>query len=204
MVIFEYCDRFNEEFKMNEDLILIDNDIEEPEIDTIYTISNILANLKEASLDLLFLLLFSMSSTQLSFASDYANETILVISDRDMICALQGSHILKMKERVDNLSKLESGWDKGDSLSIKNDVIDVFKQALFKFNDEDLVNWILFPDARGYLYLDYTEGKKIAGITIMPDCLVYFYKKSAGLNKGKVETSSEELINLVRKINEEA
>ena len=65
-------------------------------------------------------------------------------------------------------------------------------------SDKELVNWVLFPDARGYLYLDYTEAQNIAGITIAPHQIAAFIKHDGHLSKYNYDHLNEQdVLNLL-------
>ena len=76
------------------------------------------------------------------------------------------SLVADMLKRVEELALLKEGWDGENSVSIDSGIQDFLRRVIMLSSDKELVNWVLFPDARGYLYLDYTEGKKLDGITI--------------------------------------
>lgn len=83
----------------------------------------------------------------------------------------------KMLKRLEELALLKEGWDGENSVSIDSGIQDFLRRVILQSSDKELVNWVLFPDARGYLYLDYTEGKNLAGITIAPHQIVAFIKR---------------------------
>ena len=83
----------------------------------------------------------------------------------------------ELLERVDSLEKLSEGWDGPDSKSIAPQSIRKFKIALGKAEERLLQGWALFPDAHGYLYLDYTGNDAVAGITMTGEHLIYFFRK---------------------------
>ncbi len=82
----------------------------------------------------------------------------------------------KMQRRLDELSNLADGWDGEGSQSIDRGIIDFVHRVIMLANSQSLEDWVLFPDARGYLYLDYTHGNDMAGITISNDKVVAFLK----------------------------
>ena len=89
----------------------------------------------------------------------------------------QGKLHQELLMRVDSLGQLSDGWDGQDSKAIAPQSIQKFKTAIAKVEEVLLEGWILFPDARGYLYLDYTGNNAVAGITMIDNRLVYFFKK---------------------------
>ena len=89
----------------------------------------------------------------------------------------QGKAHKELLERAESLGKLAEGWDGSDSKAIAPQSIRKFKTALGKVEEELLQGWVLFPDAHGYLYLDYTGSNAVAGITMTGERLIYFFKK---------------------------
>ena len=105
-------------------------------------------------------------------------------------------------QRINSLSKLEDGWDGEDSKAINRQCIGKLKQILDRTDDILLDGWTLFPDVHGYLYLDYTKSNCIAGITMMPDKMVYFIEKDGNLLKSDgLQITSENLISILRNVN---
>jgi len=104
----------------------------------------------------------------------------------------------KMLSRLEELSSLSDGWDGENSFHIAHDVLDFLRKTIILSNDDCLVNWVLFPDSRGYLYLDYTEDKNIAGITITDSQVVAFIKRNGKLTKYKYDKlSSKDILVLL-------
>ena len=89
----------------------------------------------------------------------------------------QGKLHRELQERADALGLLTDGWDGTDSKAIENNSIRKFKKAIEKADEKLLQGWVLFPDAHGYLYLDYTSSNAVAGITLANDRIIYFIKK---------------------------
>lgn len=100
----------------------------------------------------------------------------------------------KMQKRLEELALLSDGWDGDGSLRINEDVIDFVRRIIQLANEQDLENWVLFPDARGYLYLDFTQGNNIAGMTIAAHKIVAFVKKDGRLSKYSYDKLSEEKV----------
>ena len=104
----------------------------------------------------------------------------------------------KMLSRLEELANLSDGWDGEHSFHIAHDVLDFLRKTIILANDESLVNWVLFPDSRGYLYLDYAEGKNIAGITVTHSQIVAFIKRNGKLSKYKYDKlSSKDVLALL-------
>lgn len=93
-------------------------------------------------------------------------------------------------ERLSELASLPDGWDGEGSLSIKKDIIEFAADLLGQTEEKLLSHWVLFPDARGYVYLDYTNGNNIAGITIADNKLVAFSKINGIVKKYAYEQLS--------------
>lgn len=89
----------------------------------------------------------------------------------------------KMQKRLDELSNLADGWDGDGSCSIDRGVVDFVHRVIMIASSQSLEDWVLFPDARGYLYLDYTHGNNIAGITISNNKVAAFLKINGHLAK---------------------
>ena len=65
-----------------------------------------------------------------------------------------------------------------DIVTLRHNVMDAVLAA-----DTSLQNWVAFPDARGYIYLDYTQDNNIAGVTIANHQVVAFIKRDGHLSK---------------------
>ena len=104
----------------------------------------------------------------------------------------------KMLKRLEELALLKEGWDGENSVSVDSGIQDFIRRVIMQSSDKELVNWVLFPDARGYLYLDYTEGKNIAGITIAPHQIAAFIKRDGHLSKYNYDHLNEQdVLNLL-------
>lgn len=89
----------------------------------------------------------------------------------------------KMLARLAELELLKDGWDGEGSLSVNQTSLEISRKAVLSVTSELLKDWVLFPDARGFIYWDYTHGKNIAGITIAPHKIVAFVKVAGELHK---------------------
>lgn len=108
----------------------------------------------------------------------------------------------ELTERLANLSLLEDGWDGVGSKAIDRQCVTKLRAALNKATEKQLAGWALFPDARGYLYLDYTGKNGAAGITLTGDSLVYFIQKGDSLEKNNgIMFSSANLITILKTVN---
>lgn len=93
------------------------------------------------------------------------------------------AHKDKLLVRLADFERLENGWDGEGSIKIKKECLDFSQRILMLVTSEILEHWVVFPDGRGYVYWDYTNGNDIAGITISPDKVVGFMKKNGHLRK---------------------
>lgn len=108
------------------------------------------------------------------------------------------SLVADMLKRLEELALLKEGWDGENSVSIDSGIQDFLRRVIMLSSDKELVNWVLFPDARGYLYLDYTEGKNLAGITIAPHQIAAFIKRDGHLSKYNYDHLNEQdVLNLL-------
>ncbi len=106
----------------------------------------------------------------------------------------------ELHQRADALGLLSDGWDGIDSRAISPQSIRKFKLAIGRADEKLLKGWTLFPDAHGFLYLDYTGSNAVAGITMTSDRIIYFIKKDGNTvkNDGTVFTSRNLLAVLER------
>ena len=76
------------------------------------------------------------------------------------------------------------------------------KRIILLSTDSSLQNWVAFPDARGYIYLDFTEDNNIAGITVTDHQVVAFIKRNGHLSKFSFDKLDEkEVFSLLEKAN---
>lgn len=108
----------------------------------------------------------------------------------------------KLVQRINSLSQLSDGWDGENSKAISVQCIKKLQRVLDK-TDENLLNgWVLFPDANGYLYFDYSGDNCTADITMMPDKMVYFIERNGRLQKSDgVRFTSTNLISILKRVN---
>lgn len=99
-----------------------------------------------------------------------------------------------MQQRLAELGTLKDGWDGEGSLAISPKVLTFVGNVLGQSNANLLNDWVLFPDARGYIYFDYTHGKNIAGITIAENGMTAFVKKNGELRKCSYAELSEDKV----------
>ena len=108
----------------------------------------------------------------------------------------------ELTDRLVSLSSLHDGWDGSDSKAIDRKCISKMKAALSKATEKQLAGWTLFPDARGFLYFDYTGEQGTAGITMTGNSLVYFIQKGDVLEKNDgIPFSSSNLLSILNSVN---
>ena len=90
------------------------------------------------------------------------------------------------------MATLELGWDGEGSKPISASILAFVGETLSDIPDFLLEDWVLFPDARGFLYWDFTHGDDIAGITLTEDKMTAFVKKQGKLHKYNFDTSDEQ------------
>ena len=104
--------------------------------------------------------------------------------------------------RIDSLAQLSDEWDGVDSKAIDNQIIKKLRHALSKATEQQLNGWVLFPESHGYLYFDYTDENDSAGITVMPDRLVYFIQKNGKVQKNDgIAFTARNLISILKRVN---
>lgn len=130
-------------------------------------------------------------------------ERVFTLKDMSVSSTVKkGQFHYNMSQRINNLSQLADGWDGEDSKAIDTKCIKKLQQTLDKTDDILLDGWTLFPDAHGYLYFDYTSDNCTAGITMMPDKLIYFIEKGNKLQKNDgLRFTSTNLISILKRVN---
>lgn len=157
---------------------------------------------KELTMALIILLLQCQPSFADSSSFEYENSPVIVMTENNQMTTVTENNGLRMWNRLDELTKLKNGWDGENSVSIKEEIIFFIRDVISECDDKLLNDWIIFPDARGYLYLDYTSNKNFAGITVTDNKFVYFIKKNGKIEKNDNNIlNKEELINIFRKVN---
>ncbi len=76
----------------------------------------------------------------------------------------------------------------------RENILDFVKRIILLATDTSLQNWVAFPDARGCIYLDYTEDNNIAGVTITNHQVVAFIKRDGHLSKFSFDKLDEKEI----------
>ena len=121
---------------------------------------------------------------------------------RDASVPMTGKLRQELTNRLASLSKLQDGWDGSDSKAIDRQCIAKFKSVLGKATEKQLSGWVLFPDARGYLYFDYTGEHATAGITMTGDTLISFVQKGDTLEKNDgIPFTTASFISLLKNVN---
>lgn len=125
-----------------------------------------------------------------------------VRSVRNVSVRMEGKLRRELSNRLASLSKLQDGWDGADSKAIDRQCIAKFKSVLSKATEKQLSGWALFPDARGYLYFDYTGEHVTAGITMTGDTLISFVQKGDTLEKNDgIPFTTASFISLLKNVN---
>lgn len=124
---------------------------------------------------------------------------------RDASVKVKSEHNKLQQElfhRIDSLAQLSDEWDGVDSKAIDNQIIKKLRHALSKATEQQLNGWVLFPESHGYLYFDYTDENDSAGITVMPDRLVYFIQKNGKVQKNDgIAFTARNLISILKRVN---
>lgn len=114
-----------------------------------------------------------------------------------------GKHHSELQERADSLGLLADGWDGPDSKAVETQCIRKFKRAILKAEEELLQDWTLFPDAHGFLYLDYTGNRAVAGITMTADRIIYFIKKDGRVIKNdKAAFTTNNFLSILERVHD--
>lgn len=130
-----------------------------------------------------------------------ASVSTLKKSHRQALDLVGGKNHQIMKLRLHELQSLQDGWDGDQSKAISLDCVKAMEDVLEVVPDKLLKNWVLFPDSRGYLYLDYSSKTDVAGITLMPEGTVYFIKKNSLIEKSSYASlSSAEVLHIMKKV----
>lgn len=80
----------------------------------------------------------------------------------------------RMKVRLNELAKLEAGWDGNNAQPVSPQACYNMEAILASCNEEDIENWILFPDVNGNLYLDLKSEDIDAGIILSGNTFSFF------------------------------
>lgn len=125
-------------------------------------------------------------------------KSYLAPSRNDAVYASQDTKLL-----LAELGSLKDGWDGEKSVAISPKVLTFVGSVLADLDANLLKDWVLFPDARGYIYMDYTRGKDIAGITVAEDKMSAFDKKNGELRKYSFdELNEQKLISILEEVYE--
>ncbi len=107
----------------------------------------------------------------------------------------------KLLGRLGDLSRLSDGWDGEGSVSINKEIVEFTRRVIRLAKESVLKGWLVFPDSRGYLYLDYTNGKDIAGMTIAVQGMTAFVKRNGILRKYTYSKLDEkDVLNLLEEV----
>lgn len=146
---------------------------------------------------------FVMPRVRLAIRQLVGVERVFTLKDVSVSSTVKKGQLhYNMSQRINNLSQLADGWDGEDSKAIDSQCIKKLQRTLDKTDDILLDGWTLFPDAHGYLYFDYTGDNCTAGITMMPDKLIYFIEKGNKLQKNDgLRFTSTNLISILKRVN---
>lgn len=143
----------------------------------------------------------TLGFSQPIIADNFHEQPILVEHNGDSFETICGIENLRVWNRLDELEKLQNGWDGEDSISIKKQIVEKLRNVLYQAKENDLKDWVLFPDAMGYLYLDYSKGSTSAGITLLENTCHYFIMKNGTIEKDdNLLFSPENIISIVRRL----
>jgi len=116
--------------------------------------------------------------------------------------ALEGELHNEWCRRIDELERLSDGWDGTGSKAIDKQCVKKLRKTISKASESQLEGWDVFPDAHGFLYLDFSAGQAIAGITATADKLIYFIQKSGKIQKSDgIAFTTSNLLSLLRRVN---
>lgn len=120
-----------------------------------------------------------------------------------LLTQVGGKNHKMMPQRINELQSLLDGWDGCLSRIVSPVCIKAIKDFLEIVPDRLLTNWVMFPDSRGYLYLDYTSTSGVAGITQKPDGILYFIQKGGLVEKSShEELTSSEVLHVIKRVYE--
>ena len=84
------------------------------------------------------------------------------------------SKVERMKARLAELAGLSQGWDGNNALPLSVRVCSNMQAVLLSCQDDDIEQWVLFPDINGNLYLDLKSDVVDAGIILSDKSFSYF------------------------------
>lgn len=185
---------------MNENIFFPDTDTGNAIVESLLFLSSFLND--KMAIALITIFLFCQPAMAAHTALEDTASPVIVMNDYGILTTVSENNGLRIWNRMDELSKLEAGWDGEGSVPMKEGAIRFLQDVISECDDALLKDWVLFPDGRGYLYLDYTHNKDLAGITITDKAFVYFIKKDGKLEKkDNNDLQQETLINILRKVN---
>ncbi|WP_273163376.1 hypothetical protein [Bacteroides fluxus] len=186
---------------MNNDIFFPDTNSNNVILDCLSAFSHCFS--KEFAMALITILLFCQPVKAEQSTFEYTNFPVIVMTSNGDMTTVSENNGLRMWDRINELSQLKAGWDGEGSEPMKKGITDLLQNVISKCDDSLLNNWVLFPDYRGFLYLNYTNNKDIAGITVTESSFVYFIKKNGRLEKKDDNILTEEaLINILKKVND--
>lgn len=186
---------------MNDDIFFPDTSIDNTIVSSLSLLSYF-CNPKEIIAIIIIAILYSQPSIAQQITFEETNSPVIVLTENGDMTTVSENNGLRMWNRIEELARLKAGWDGAGSEPIKKEIICFLQGLISECDDNLLKNWVLFPDSRGYLYLDYANKKDMAGITITDDAFVYFIKKDGALEKKDDNVLTQEaLTNILRKVN---
>ena len=106
--------------------------------------------------------------------------------------------IAMMSQRLDSLTELRQGWDGNNALPIDQRTYSNMQAVLLCCHDEDVEQWLLFPDIDGSLYLDLKSDKADAGIILSSNAFSFFTDDHA---EKDIPFSTDVFMKVLRSIN---
>ena len=107
----------------------------------------------------------------------------------------------KMLARLEDLGKLEKGWDGYQAAPLKPVVVGNIRSLLKKCKEDDVAPWVLFPDVDGNVYMDFKSSLTDAGIIISEKHFSYFVDDKDEQN---VPFSTSAVLQVIKNINRAA
>lgn len=130
------------------------------------------------------------------------NQLVIVAEKNKTTEAVAGEESFRVWNRLQELAQLKDGWDGSDSKQIRSKVIEHFQEILFRSSDLDFKDWVLFPEAHGYLYLDYSHQDNMAGISLTENDFSFFVIRNGETEKGEnIPYRPENVISVLRQFN---
>lgn len=132
--------------------------------------------------------------------SSYEPLTELIIQSESM----DKAHTEDMMNRLAAFISLKAGWNNDEqSQPIDPAVIDFLEQVIASSDPVDWQNWLVFPEQRGSVMLDYEADNCRASISVGNDGFSYMAYGTGYFDTAeRVGLSGVELLSFVRKVKE--